>query len=49
MQITIDLPELNFSLRLLARRIGMIAPETEAQIRTLSLPQLEALGEAHSD
>jgi predicted transposase YdaD len=41
--------ELNFALRLLARRIGTLAPETEAQIRTLSLPQLEALGEALLD
>jgi predicted transposase/invertase (TIGR01784 family) len=41
--------ELSFALRLLARRIGMIAPETEAQIRTLSLPQLEELGDALLD
>ena len=32
-------------LRQLTRKIGLIAPETEAQIRALSLPQLEALGE----
>jgi predicted transposase/invertase (TIGR01784 family) len=41
--------ELNFALRLLVRRVGTIAPETEAQIRTLSLPQLEELGEALLD
>jgi predicted transposase YdaD len=41
--------ELNFALRLLVRRVGMIAPETEAQIRTLSLSQLEELGEALLD
>jgi Domain of unknown function (DUF4351) len=40
---------LSFALRLLARRIGTLAPETEAQIRTLSLPQLEELGEALLD
>jgi predicted transposase/invertase (TIGR01784 family) len=36
-------------LRQLSRRFGMIAPETEAKIRTLSLPQLDALGEALLD
>jgi predicted transposase/invertase (TIGR01784 family) len=41
--------ELSFALRLLARRIGTLAPETEAQIRTLSLPQLEELGDALLD
>jgi predicted transposase/invertase (TIGR01784 family) len=41
--------ELNFALRLLARRIGTLASETEAQIRSLSLSQLEALGEALLD
>jgi predicted transposase YdaD len=41
--------ELNFALRLLVRRVGTITPETEAQIRTLSLPQLEELGEALLD
>jgi predicted transposase/invertase (TIGR01784 family) len=40
---------LNLVLRLLIRRIGSIAPETEARIRTLSLPQLEELGEALLD
>jgi predicted transposase YdaD len=37
---------LSFVLRLLPHRIGEIPPEIEAQIRTLSLTQLEELGEA---
>jgi predicted transposase YdaD len=41
--------ELNFALRLLSRRIGTIAPNTEAQIRSLSLTQIEELGEALLD
>jgi Domain of unknown function (DUF4351) len=41
--------ELTFALRLIIRRFGAIAPETEAQIRSLSLTQLEALGEALLD
>jgi predicted transposase YdaD len=41
--------ELNFALRLLSRRIGTIAPQTEAQIRSLSLTQIEELGEALLD
>ena len=36
-------------LRLLKRQIGSIAPEAEAQIRNLSLEQIEALGEALLD
>ena len=36
-------------LRQLTRRIGAIAPESEAQIRNLSLEQIEALGEALLD
>jgi predicted transposase/invertase (TIGR01784 family) len=40
---------LNFVLRLVARRIGTLSPKTEAQIRTLSLGKLEALGEALLD
>jgi hypothetical protein len=36
-------------LRQLTRRIGTIAPTTETQIRTLSLIQLEELGEALLD
>jgi predicted transposase/invertase (TIGR01784 family) len=38
--------ELSFALRLITRRFGIIAPQTEAQIRSLSLTQLESLGEA---
>jgi predicted transposase YdaD len=36
-------------LRQLTRRIGLIAPPLETQIRSLSLPQLEELGEALLD
>ena len=36
-------------LRLLNRRVGAIASETETQIRNLSLSQIEALGEALLD
>jgi hypothetical protein len=32
-------------LRLLSRRVGQIAPSTEAKILTLSVSELEALGE----
>jgi predicted transposase YdaD len=38
--------ERSFILRLLFRKVGTIAPETEAQIKALSLTQLEELGEA---
>jgi len=41
--------ELALILRLLNRRIGSVAPELEAQIRELSVPQLEDLGEALLD
>jgi hypothetical protein len=41
--------ELAIVLRLLTRRVGTIAPETEAQIRHLSPNQLEELGEALLD
>lgn len=40
---------LSFVFRLLPHRIGAIPPEAEAQIRTLSLAQLEELGEALLD
>jgi predicted transposase YdaD len=40
---------LSFVLRLLPRRVGTVPPEIEAQIRTLSLQQLEELGEALLD
>ncbi len=36
-------------LRLLTRRIGEVAPERRLQVQALSLPQLEALGEALLD
>jgi Domain of unknown function (DUF4351) len=41
--------ELAIVLRLLTRRIGPIAPPLETQIRSLSLTQLESLGEALLD
>jgi flagellar biosynthesis/type III secretory pathway protein FliH len=41
--------ELTIVLRLLTRRVGGIAPDIEAKIRTLSLTQLETLGEALLD
>jgi Domain of unknown function (DUF4351) len=41
--------ELTLILRLLTRRVGGISPDIEAQIRTLSLTQLETLGEALLD
>lgn len=41
--------EKSLILRLLTRRIGTIAPQQETQIRSLSLPQLEDLGEALLD
>jgi predicted transposase YdaD len=40
---------LSFVLRLLPRRVGIVPPKIEAQIRTLSLQQLEELGEALLD
>ncbi|MFK0729716.1 MAG: DUF4351 domain-containing protein, partial [Gloeotrichia echinulata HAB0833] len=36
-------------LRLLTRRLGAIAPETEQQIRALAIAQLEDLAEALLD
>jgi predicted transposase YdaD len=41
--------ERDLVLRLLPRRIGALSPELVARIGTLSLPQLEALGEALLD
>jgi predicted transposase YdaD len=41
--------ERSLILRQLTRRIGLIAPPLETQIRSLSLPQLEELGEALLD
>jgi hypothetical protein len=41
--------ELTLVLRLLTCRVGGISPDIEAQIRTLSLNQLETLGEALLD
>jgi predicted transposase YdaD len=36
-------------LRLLSCRIGKVTPEAKSQIQSLSLPQLETLGEALLD
>jgi predicted transposase YdaD len=41
--------ERSLVLRLLARRVGNISPDLQAQIQALSLPQVEALGEALLD
>lgn len=41
--------ERSLILRLLSRRIGQIAPQTEAKILTLSVAELETLGEALLD
>jgi predicted transposase/invertase (TIGR01784 family) len=38
--------EAELVLRLLSRRIGAVSPEVRSQIQTLSLTQIEALGEA---
>jgi predicted transposase/invertase (TIGR01784 family) len=40
---------LNFLLRLINHRFSSISPETEAQIRSLPLTQIETLGEAFLD
>lgn len=40
---------LNFALRLLKRKFGKIDSEIEAQVQTLSVVQLEELGEALLD
>jgi predicted transposase YdaD len=40
---------LSLVLRLLSRQVGALTPELEAQIRNLSLAQIEALGEALLD
>ncbi len=40
---------LSFTLRLLARRIGEVAPDLQTQIQNLTTPQLEELGVALLD
>ncbi len=40
---------LSLVLRQLSRRVGSISPDAQAQIQSLSLPQIEALGEALLD
>ena len=41
--------EVNLIVRLLSRRFGALSPEQVSQIRSLSIPQLESLGEALLD
>jgi predicted transposase YdaD len=41
--------ERSLVLRLLARRVGTLPAKIEAQVQALTLPQLEALGEALLD
>ena len=41
--------ESNLIIRLLNRRLGVVTPNQETQIRALSIPQIEALGEALLD
>ena len=41
--------EIAVIMRQLTRRIGLITPEIQAQIQTLSIPQLEDLAEALLD
>ena len=41
--------ERSLILRLLVRQIGEVSPEMRSQFQALSLPQLEALGEALLD
>ena len=41
--------ERSLVLRLLARRVGTLPTSVAAQVQTLELPQLEALGEALLD
>jgi predicted transposase YdaD len=40
---------LSYTMRLLARRLGVVAPQLQAQIQELTLAQLEELGEAVLD
>jgi predicted transposase YdaD len=40
---------IGFVLRLLCRRLGPLSGETEQRIATLTVPQIEALGEALLD
>jgi predicted transposase YdaD len=41
--------ELSLVLRQLTRRVGDVAPEMRSQVQSLSLTQIEALGEALLD
>ena len=45
----IEQGERSLILRLLTRRIGDVTPDLRSQIQSLSLPQLESLGEALLD
>jgi len=44
-----QLGEANLIVRLLSRRFGALSPEQISQVRSLSIPQLESLGEALLD
>lgn len=44
-----QLGEANLIVRLLSRRFGALSPEQVSQVRSLSIPQLESLGEALLD
>ena len=48
-QIGLHKAEVALVVRQLNRRLGAIAPELQARIQILSIPQLEALGEALLD
>jgi predicted transposase YdaD len=41
--------EVNVIVRLLSRRFGALSPAQVSQVRSLSIPQLESLGEALLD
>ena len=49
MEQGIEQGERSLILRLLTRRIGDVTPDLQSQIQSLSLPQLESLGEALLD
>ncbi|WP_156331700.1 DUF4351 domain-containing protein [Planktothricoides sp. SR001] len=48
-QLGQQLGEANLIVRQISRRFGALTPEQVSQIRSLSIPQLESLGEALLD
>jgi predicted transposase YdaD len=48
-QLGQQLGEANLIVRLLSRRFGALSPDRVSQVRSLSIPQLESLGEALLD